>query len=287
MAWLLVAVATLVTGVVSAGQVGRALDREREYRAAPVSASAPVRASGCLWEQEFTVRTAGTHRGERGRSPEAELLPPSGRSWEVTFRATEPVMSELEPDDEVVGVIWHGRVVEVRDADGRRQQTSAGPVEMPEGHFGGALACLPVGLTALVGGLWPLFARRDPRHAKAAAVVRWHGVGMGGAAVLTLWAQESNDWPLWAIPAIWGPSPSSRPPPWWPSRRRRPARGSGRRGRADPIGAGGCPAALGGRAGRGGDRDDGARPLLRCVSPRGRPLRHPDPRSRPAPASRV
>ncbi|WP_399894623.1 hypothetical protein ACGH7X_37675 [Streptomyces sp. BBFR51] len=203
--WLLVAVATLVTGVVAAGQMGRALDREREYRAAPACASVPVRAAGCLWEQEFTVRTADTHRGERGRSPEAELLPPSGRSWEVTFRATDPVLSELEPADKVVGVIWHGRVVEVRDADGRRQQTSAGPVGMPEGHFGGALACLSVGLTALVGGLWPLFARRDPRHAKAAAVVRWHGVGMGGAAVLTLWAQESNDWPLWAIPAIWGP----------------------------------------------------------------------------------
>lgn len=36
-------------------------------------------------------------------------------------------------------------------------------------------------------------------------MVRWHGVGIGVAAILTLWAQAANDWPIWAIPAIWGP----------------------------------------------------------------------------------
>jgi hypothetical protein len=163
-----------------------------------------VKASGCLWEQKFTVRKADAHPGKRA-SPEAELLLPSGKPWEVTFLNTDPVVSEMEPGDKVVGLIWHGHVVEVRDAHGQRQQTSTGPLEWPEDRLGGALACISFGLTALVGGLWPLFVSGNRRHAAAGAVVRWHGLGMGVAAILTLWAQAANDWPLWAIPAIWGP----------------------------------------------------------------------------------
>jgi hypothetical protein len=203
--WVLIAVVVLGVGVVSAHQVSGALEREREYRGAPECAAAPVKASGCLWEQQFTVGSAALNRGKRGESPEAELVPPSGEPWEVTFPRTEPVLSELEPDEKVVGVIWHGRVVEVRDAEGRRQQTSDGPVGWPEDRLGGALACVSFGLAALVGGLWSLFARGEPRHVAAARRVRWHGVALGGTAILTLWAQTANDWPLWAIPAIWGP----------------------------------------------------------------------------------
>ncbi|MFC3350213.1 hypothetical protein ACFOOM_22855 [Streptomyces echinoruber] len=204
-AWLLIAVVALVFGTATAFEVRGALERERAFRAAPVCSSVPVRASGCLWEQEFTVRKADPHRGERGESPEAELSPPSGKPWEVTFRQIDPVVSRMEPGDRVVGLIWHGQVVEVRDSAGRRQQTSFGPVEWPEDRLGGALACVSFGLAALVGGLWPLFAPGDRRHAAAAAAVRWHGVGMAAAAILTLWAQAANDWPMWAIPAIWGP----------------------------------------------------------------------------------
>jgi len=203
--WLLIAGLALVLGVAMAFQIRGALEREREFRAAPTCASVPVKASGCLWEQDFTVRKAALHHGERGKSPEAELLLPSGKPWQVTFPRTDPVVSRMDPDDKVVGLIWHGRVVEVRDADGRRQQTSAGPVEWPEDRLGGALACISFGLTALVGSSWALFARGNRRHAKAAAVVRWHGVGLGVTAILTLWAQAANDWPMWAIPAIWGP----------------------------------------------------------------------------------
>lgn len=29
--------------------------------------------------------------------------------------------------------------------------------------------------------------------------------GRGGAATLALWAQAAGDWPLWSIPAVWGP----------------------------------------------------------------------------------
>ncbi|MDF3140564.1 MULTISPECIES: hypothetical protein [unclassified Streptomyces] len=201
----MIAGVALVMGVASAFEVRGALEREREFRAAPACATVPVKASGCLWEQEFTVQTAETHRGKRNKSPEAELLLPTGKPWEVTFPQTDPVVSEMEPGDKVVGLIWHGQVVEVRDADGRRQQTSSGPVGWPEDRLGGALACISFGLTALVGGLWPLLARGKRRHAKAATVVRWHGVGMGATAILTLWAQAANDWPIWAIPAIWGP----------------------------------------------------------------------------------
>ncbi|MGW1895282.1 hypothetical protein ACWCP6_34325 [Streptomyces sp. NPDC002004] len=204
-AWLLIAVVALVLGAAMAFEIRGALEREREFRAAPKCASVPVKASGCLWQQKFTVRTADPHTGERGASPEAELLLPSGKPWKVTFRQTVPVVSEMEPGDKVVGLIWHGQVVRVEDAAGRRQQTSSGPVEWPEDRLGGALACLSFGLTALVGGLWPLFASGDRRHATAATTVRWHGMGMGVAAILTLWVQDANDWPLWAIPAIWGP----------------------------------------------------------------------------------
>ncbi|MFI8890487.1 hypothetical protein [Streptomyces paradoxus] len=203
--WVLLAVVALGVGVASASQLRGALEREREYRGAPACATIPVEASGCVWEQEFTVRRAAMNRGERSESPVAELVPPSGKPWEVTFRRTEPVMSEMQPDERVVGVIWHGQVVEVRDAEGRRQQTSDGPVGWPEDRLGGALACTSFGLAALVGGLWPLFARGEPRHATAAKMVRWHGVALGGTAILTLWAQTANDWPLWALPAIWGP----------------------------------------------------------------------------------
>jgi hypothetical protein len=110
----------------------------------------------------------------------------------------------MEPHDKVVGLIWHGQVVEVRDSDGRRQQTSAGPVGWPADRLGGALACVSFGLVALVGGVWPLLARGNPRHETAAKVVRWHGLGLGGAAILTLWVQAANDWPMWSIPAVWG-----------------------------------------------------------------------------------
>lgn len=203
--WVLLAVVALGVGVASAFQIRGALEREREYRGAPACAAVPVEASGCVWEQEFTVRRAALNRGERSESPEAELVPPSGEPWEVTFLRTEPVMSEMQPDEKVVGVIWHGQVVEVRDAEGRRQQTSDGPVGWPEDRLGGALACTSFGLAALAGGLWPLFARGEPRHTTAARMVRWHGVALGGTAVLTLWAQAANDWPFWALPAIWGP----------------------------------------------------------------------------------
>ncbi|MGI5376879.1 hypothetical protein ACQEV2_22045 [Streptomyces sp. CA-251387] len=205
MAWVLIAVVVLGVGVAMAFQVRGALEREREFRAAPACASVPVEATGCLWEQEFTVREVDTQRRKRREPPEAELVLPSGKPWEVTFPHTDPVVSEMEPGEKVVGLIWHGEVVEVRDADGRRQQTSSGPVGWPEDRLGGALACVSFGLAALVGGLWPLFVPGRRRHARAAAVVRWHGVGLGGTAILTLWAQAANDWPLWAIPAIWGP----------------------------------------------------------------------------------
>ncbi|WP_460105147.1 hypothetical protein [Streptomyces sp. YKOK-J1] len=203
--WLLIAVVALGGGVATASGMRGALERERAYRAAPACASVPVRPSGCVWRQDFTVRTADLHRGKRGESPEARLAPPSGRPWRVTFRQTEPVASELEPGDEVVGLIWHGRVVEVRDAEGRRQQTSDGPLGWPEDRLGGTLACGSFGVTALVGAVWSLLARGDRRRARAAAVVRWHGAGMAVTAVLALWAQSANDWPMWAIPAIWGP----------------------------------------------------------------------------------
>jgi hypothetical protein len=88
------------------------------------------------------------------------------------------------------------------DGGSRRPQDPWGG---PEDRLGGALACISFGLTALVGGLWPLIAPSNRRHLKAATVVRCHGVGMGVAAILTLWAQAANDWPIWAIPAIWGP----------------------------------------------------------------------------------
>ncbi|MFF7788532.1 hypothetical protein [Streptomyces sp. NPDC007991] len=203
--WLLMGVVTLVVGVAMALEVRGALDREREFRAAPPCASVPVKASGCRWEQEFTVRQAATNRGKRNASPEAELLLPSGTSWEVTFPHADPVVSELEPGEKVVGLIWRGQVVEVRDADGRRQQTSDGPVGRPADRLGGALICFSFGLPALVGGVWPLFARGDRRRAKAAVVVRWHGVCLAVVALFTLWAQAAGGWPLWAIPAIWGP----------------------------------------------------------------------------------
>ncbi|RYJ30640.1 hypothetical protein CU044_0983 [Streptomyces sp. L-9-10] len=203
--WLLIAVVALVAGVVMAFEVRDALERERKFRAAPTCASVPVKASGCLWEQEFTVRSADAHRGERNEAAEAELSLPSGEPWEVTFRQTDPVMSGMGPGDNVVGLIWHGQVIEIRDADGQRQQTSDGPLGWPEDRLGGALAFVSFGLTALVGSLWPLFARRSRRHAKAATMVRWHGVGIGATAILALWVQGANEWPMWAIPALWGP----------------------------------------------------------------------------------
>lgn len=202
--WLTLAVVALLAGVASAYEVRGALEREREFHAAPTCASAPAEASRCVWEQDFTVRKADMHRGERHRSAEAELLLPSGKPWRVTFRNTEPVASQLEPGDEVVGLVWYGQVVELRDADGRSQQTSDGPVGWPEDRLGGAFACFSFGVLALAGALWSLFARGRRGHEQAASVVRWHGVGLGVATILVLWVASAGDWPLWAIPAAWG-----------------------------------------------------------------------------------
>ncbi|MFF7209382.1 hypothetical protein ACFZAU_02460 [Streptomyces sp. NPDC008238] len=201
--WLLIAVTALAVGVAMVFLTRDALEREREFRAAPPCASVPVEVSECRWEQRFTVRSVDTHSGRR-KSPEADFLLPSGKPWHLTFRRTGPVLSQLEPDDKVVGLIWRGRVVEVWDTAGTWQETSDGPLEWPEDRLGGALAGLSTGLMALVGALWALFTR-GPRHARAARVVRWHGVPMGVAAIVTLWAQAAGEWPMWSIPAIWGP----------------------------------------------------------------------------------
>ncbi|MET7451485.1 hypothetical protein ABZT03_06220 [Streptomyces sp. NPDC005574] len=203
-ALLSLAVLVLVVGVMSARGFRGAVEREREFRAAPMCVSVPVKPSGCRWEQDFTVRKADLHRGRRV-TPEAELSLPSGALWTVTFPRTEPVLSEMAPGENAVGLIWHGQIVEVRDAEGRLQQTSAGPAGGPEDRLSGALACIPFGLITLVAGLWSLVAPRNRRHARATAVVWWHGVGIGVAALLTSWAQAANDWPMWAIPAVWAP----------------------------------------------------------------------------------
>ncbi|MFV0135625.1 hypothetical protein ACLGIH_20795 [Streptomyces sp. HMX87] len=201
--WLMLAIAALGVGGATAGEIGGALEREREFRAAPPCRSVPVEASGCLWEQKYTVRSADTNRMKRSEPPEAKLLLPSGEPWEVTFRDTGPVVSELEPGDEVVGIVWHGQVVELR-AEGLRQQTSAGPVNWGADRLGGALACFSFGATALVGAVWALVARRNRRHRAAATVVRWHGVALAVVAIMALWAQAGNDWPMWSLPVIWG-----------------------------------------------------------------------------------
>ncbi|WP_326570855.1 hypothetical protein OIE69_05810 [Actinacidiphila glaucinigra] len=201
--WLLVAVVALVIGVVMVFQTRGALEREREFRAAPRCVSAPLKVSDCRWDQRFTVRSADAHSGKR-ESPEADLLLPSGEQWHVTFRRTGPVVSQLEPDDKVVGLIWRGQVIEVRNAAGTWQKTSDGPLEWPEDRLGGALAGLSFGLMALAGALWSLFVP-GPRHASAARTVRWHGVAMGAAAIVVLWVQAAADWPMWSIPAVWGP----------------------------------------------------------------------------------
>ena len=201
--WLLIAVAALAIGVAMAFLTRGALEREREFRAAPLCVSVPVEVSDCRWEQSFTVRSVDTHSGER-ESPEAELSLPSGKPWHLTFRWPGPVLSQLEPGDKVVGLIWRGQVVEVRNAAGTWQETSDGPLEWPEDRLGGALAGLSFGLMGLVGALWSLFAP-GPRHANAAKAVLWHGVAMGVTAIVTLWVQAANDWPMWSIPAVWGP----------------------------------------------------------------------------------
>ncbi|MFI1652333.1 PH domain-containing protein [Streptomyces avidinii] len=203
--WLAIALVGLLAGGASALEVGGALEREREYRASPVCASVPVTASACVWEQPFTVRESDTHTDDRHEEPAATLLLPDGKPWNVAFRDSEPVVSEMRPGDPVVGVVWRGSIVEVRDAEGRRQQTTFGPVGWPADRLGGALALISFGLIALVGSLWAIVKRGDRRHERAAAVVRWHGAAVGVAAILTLWAQANNDWPMWAIWAIWGP----------------------------------------------------------------------------------
>ncbi|MEV6682835.1 PH domain-containing protein [Streptomyces erythrochromogenes] len=203
--WLATALLGLLVGVASALEVGGALEREREYRASPACASVPVTASACVWEQSFSVRESDTNADERGKEPAATLLLPSGKPWEVAFRNTGPVLSQMRPGDAVVGVIWRGGVVEVRDADGRRQQTTYGPSDWPADRLAGALAFISFGLIALVGSVWAIVKSEDRRHERAAAMVRWHGVALGATALLTLWAQGNDDRPLWAIWAVWGP----------------------------------------------------------------------------------
>jgi hypothetical protein len=96
--WLLAAVVALAVGVAMVFLTRGALEREREFRAAPPCVSVPVKASECRWEQRFTVRSAHTHSGQRGKSPEAELsLPSGGEPWHVTFRQTGPVLSQVTP----------------------------------------------------------------------------------------------------------------------------------------------------------------------------------------------
>ncbi|MFW6691884.1 hypothetical protein [Streptomyces sp. MAR4 CNX-425] len=203
-AWMLVAVLVGALGVGMGFQVREALDRERDFRAAPECASVPVEVSDCLWEQDFTVRGTDLNSGRDGESPEADLELPGGEPWHVTFRNTGPVLSGLAPDEKVVGLVWKGDVVEVRDAEGRRQQTSDGPVGWPEDRLAGAIGCVSFGVVAFAGGLWGLFGRRSRRHVVAAAAVRWHALAIGAAAIVMLWVQAGAGWPMWSIPVGWG-----------------------------------------------------------------------------------
>ncbi|MEJ8655042.1 MULTISPECIES: hypothetical protein [Streptomyces] len=201
---MLIALLVASLGVAMAVEVRNAQEREHEFRAAPECASVPVKASACLWEQDFTVRKAASHRGKRGKPPEAELVLPSGKPWHVTFRNAGPLVSEMKPDDKVAGLIWYGDVVEVRDAGGRRQQTSDGPVGWPADRLGGAIGCISFGTVAFIGGLWGLLGRRSRRQVVAAAAVRWHSLGIGAAAIVALWIQAATGWPTWSIPVGWG-----------------------------------------------------------------------------------
>ncbi len=200
---LLFAVMILAAGVASALQIREALKREREFQAASACAAAPMRESGCLWRQEFTVGGVDK-RVTRTRSPKAELVTPSGELWKVSFSDTGPVLSRLEPGAKVVGVIWHGQVVEVVNGD-MRQQTLDGPVGWPADRVGGALALIPAGLAGLAGGLWSLFPGVEPRRRRVSVIMQAHGFVLGAAGFVAIMVQHLAGWPVWAIPAVWGP----------------------------------------------------------------------------------
>ncbi|MGW0683905.1 hypothetical protein ACWD2L_11155 [Streptomyces sp. NPDC002754] len=202
--WLLVAVLMLAIGAAMIPEFRAAQQREREFRAAPVCASPPVEVSNCRWKQKFTVRDVDLNRGSRHKPPETTLLLPSGKTWHVTFRNANPVVSGLEEHDKVVGLIWRGDVVDLRDAEGERQATSDDPLDRPTDRLAGALACLSFGAAALVGSLWSAFARGNRRHDAAGRMVRVHGIPLGVTAILTLWLQSANDWPARSLPIIWG-----------------------------------------------------------------------------------
>ncbi|MFI5662820.1 hypothetical protein [Streptomyces sp. NPDC051684] len=202
--WLLGAVLMLAVGAAMVPEFLAAQQREREFRAAPVCAAVPVRVSDCRWEQRFTVRGVALNRASRSKSPEVELTLPSGKPWHVTFRNTNPVLSGLEPKDKVVGLIWRGDVVELRDTAGERQETTDGPLDRPTDRLAGALAGLSFGSAALVGGLWSAFARGNRRHDAAGRMVCLHGIPLGVTAILALWLQSANDWPARSVPIIWG-----------------------------------------------------------------------------------
>ncbi|MFJ9124127.1 hypothetical protein ACIRJS_08590 [Streptomyces sp. NPDC102340] len=202
--WLLGAVLMLAVGAAMVPEFRAAQEREREFRAAPGCASAPVEVSDCRWKQKFTVRSVDLNSGSRHKSPEADLLLPSGKPWHVTFRNTNPVASGLEPHDKVVGLIWRGDVVDLRDAEGEHQETTEGPLDWPTDRLAGALACLSFGAAALVGTVWSAFARGNRRHDAAGRMVCLHGIPLGVTAILILWMQSANDWPARSLPIIWG-----------------------------------------------------------------------------------
>ncbi|MEU6314006.1 PH domain-containing protein [Streptomyces sp. NPDC047014] len=203
--WLATALLGLMVAVVAGPKAGEAWEREQEFRASPVCASVPLTASRCLWEQAYTVRESMPHGGERQKEPAATLLLPDGAPRNVTFFDSDPVLSRMRPGDAVVGLVWHGDVVEVRDAEGRRQETMYGPVDMAETELGAALTGGSFGLLALVGSVWAIVGGRERRHERASAWVRWHGLALGGGALLATWAQLANGWPLWSIWVLWGP----------------------------------------------------------------------------------
>ncbi|WP_240929407.1 hypothetical protein [Streptomyces coryli] len=74
----------------------------------------------------------------------------------------------------------------------------------PEDRLAGAIGCVSFGVMAFAGGLWGVLGCRSRRHVVAAAAVRWHALGIGAAAIVTLWVQVAADWPMWSIPAGWG-----------------------------------------------------------------------------------
>ncbi|MEU1183528.1 hypothetical protein ABZ464_39010 [Streptomyces sp. NPDC005820] len=127
--------------------------RYRDYvRAEPCAAgTSPREHEDCLREATFTVDRTKIKDGGRNSTYEATLSGAPYWNGVLSFGDPTPLLSRLEPGDQVTGTVWRGDIMAL-SRDGVRQKSADEPRDEPQMPAAlGTFAALLAALTLAIG----------------------------------------------------------------------------------------------------------------------------------------